>query len=299
MTEKKFKPMLAVACEDLSKISFPVLTSPKLDGVRCIIRDGVAMSRSMKPIPNQYVQELFGKEEYEGLDGELIVGEPTDPHCYNKTVSGVMSEHGRPDVTFWAFDVVPDDGKPFNERLSTVVDIEDQHSNGEMVMLHHQLSENEEALKEQEEKAVSQGFEGLMLRSIDGPYKQGRSTLKQGYLLKIKRFEDTEGVVTGYEELMHNDNEAKQNALGHTERSTAKAGKRPAGVLGALWVKSGKWDEEFHIGTGFTQADREQLWQEPDKLVGQVVKFKYQPSGELNKPRFPVFLGFRPEEDIS
>lgn len=298
MSEKNFKPMLAVACEDLSKINYPVLASPKLDGVRCIIRNGVAMSRSLKAIPNKHVQNLFGKEEYEGLDGELIVGEPTDPHCYNKTVSGVMSQQGQPDVAFWVFDRVPAiTDQQFHERLNDVVDIESEYSNGEVKFLIHDLIENKEALKDYEEKIVSEGYEGVMLRSIDGPYKLGRSTLKQGYLLKIKRFEDTEAVVTGYEELMHNDNEAKANALGHTERSTSKDGKRPAGALGALWLKSNKWDEEFHVGTGFTQVDREKLWQDIDKLIGQTVKFKYQPSGELNKPRFPVFLGFRPEED--
>lgn len=296
---KKFRPMLAVACEDIEKLNYPVLCSPKLDGIRCIIRDGVAMSRSMKPIPNQHVQCLFGKKEYEGLDGELIVGSPTDPHCYNKSVSGVMSRDGEPDVCFYVFDRVPKEGQEdtlFRERLQEAALVVNHHGVMMRSLLHDEIHTPEE-LSAFEEECVSEGYEGVMVRSPDGLYKQGRSTLKQGWLLKVKRFEDTEGVVVGYEELMHNANEEKKNALGYTERSTSKAGKKPMDMLGALWVKSDKWDEEFHIGTGFTEQMRKEFWKDKGSLKGRLVKFKYQPSGELNKPRFPVFLGFRPVED--
>ena len=71
------KPMLA-AKTDGKGLSYPLLASPKLDEVRALIINGVVMSRSFKPIPNAHVQELFGRPEYNGLDGELIVGSPTD-----------------------------------------------------------------------------------------------------------------------------------------------------------------------------------------------------------------------------
>jgi len=48
--------MLSATVEDTALLSYPLLASVKIDGVRCIIRDGVAMSRSMKPIPNASVQ---------------------------------------------------------------------------------------------------------------------------------------------------------------------------------------------------------------------------------------------------
>ena len=68
----KVKPLLA--CEvPLDEISFPVYASTKLDGVRALVIDGVVYSRSLKPIRNKHVQKLFGKKEYEGLDGELVV----------------------------------------------------------------------------------------------------------------------------------------------------------------------------------------------------------------------------------
>ena len=46
---KQIKPLLA--CEEpLDDVKFPVYVSTKLDGIRCLIIDGVAYSRSLKPI---------------------------------------------------------------------------------------------------------------------------------------------------------------------------------------------------------------------------------------------------------
>ncbi len=42
------KPMLSHTIEDTSKIKFPVLVSQKLDGIRCLIINGVAVSRNSK-----------------------------------------------------------------------------------------------------------------------------------------------------------------------------------------------------------------------------------------------------------
>ena len=99
---KPFRPMLADTATDISKLKFPLLVSPKLDGIRAIVIDGILMSRSLKPIPNRYVQNLFSRLP-NGTDGELILGNPTeDP--YRATVSAVMSEDGKPDVYFYVFD---------------------------------------------------------------------------------------------------------------------------------------------------------------------------------------------------
>jgi DNA ligase-1 len=85
-----FKPMLASPAPET--IKFPVLASPKLDGIRCIIRDGVAVSRNLKPIPNVYIQKsLAGLPP---LDGELIVGPPVGNDVWNRSNSGVMSRDG-------------------------------------------------------------------------------------------------------------------------------------------------------------------------------------------------------------
>ena len=86
-----FRPMLAGTHTDVAKLIFPLLASQKLDGLRATVQGGVLLSRSLKPLPNKYVQELFGKLP-EGLDGELVVGNPFAPDAFRKTTSLVMSD---------------------------------------------------------------------------------------------------------------------------------------------------------------------------------------------------------------
>ena len=109
-----FKPLLA-SDADLATLRFPVLASPKLDGIRAIVIDGVVMSRSLKPIPNKYVQSLFRGCEH--FDGELIVGEPISKTCYRDTVSHVMSHDKKDfDVGFHVFDHIALPDAPYVER---------------------------------------------------------------------------------------------------------------------------------------------------------------------------------------
>ena len=103
------KPMLAAKATDvqikkLFKEKGTLEASPKLDGIRCMIQNGMALSRSLKPIRNKYVQSLLGHKRFNGLDGELIIGEPTDKDVYRNTTSGIMKEEGEPNFTFWIFD---------------------------------------------------------------------------------------------------------------------------------------------------------------------------------------------------
>lgn len=287
------KPMLASAT-DGRNLRFPLLASPKLDGVRCLIIDGVAMSRSLKPIPNRYVQKLFGRKDYNGLDGELIVGLPNAHDAYRATTSGVMSEDGEPNVVFHIFDDFLIEA-PYKNRYE---EIYYGHEWGARVApLEHWLVENRDELEDYEVEYLTKGYEGLMLRDPEGPYKQGRSTEKEGWLLKMKRFQDSEAEIVDVVEFMHNDNEAKRNALGQLERSSHKANKRPGNKLGAIVAKDLNTGVVFEIGTGFTDAERVALWTNA-KLIGKIVKYRHQPTGVKDKPRFPVYQGFRDKRDM-
>lgn len=288
----RFKPMLAGKA-DLDNIKFPVMASPKLDGVRVIVYDGVVYSRNFKRIPNDHVQALFGRKECEGFDGELIVGDVTSDTVFQATTSGVMTGAGKPDVTLHAFDFIGSMSR-FKFRYEVLVGLANKLKHVKVVP--HVLIENIEELNAYEEECVAQGYEGIMIRDPQGKYKHGRSTTKEGGLLKIKRFEDDEAVVIGCEELMTNLNEQELDNLGHKVRSSKKEGLVPAGKLGALIVKH-KAFGEFKIGSGFTEDARIKLWRERDELKGRLAKFKYQPSGVKDKPRFPVFLGFRNKID--
>lgn len=291
----RFKPMLAGKA-DLDNIKFPVMASPKLDGVRVIVYDGVVYSRNFKRIPNDHVQALFGRKECHGFDGELIVGDVTSDTVFQATTSGVMTGAGRPDVMFHVFDDISVDDSFENRYHQLDARIRKECRGIKVVLVPHRLINNIKTLMDFEEKCVAQGFEGIMIRDPNGKYKHGRSTTKEGGLLKIKRFEDDEAVVIGCEELMTNLNEQELDNLGHKVRSSKKEGLVPAGKLGALIVKH-KTFGEFKIGSGFTEDARIKLWRERDELKGRLAKFKYQPSGVKDKPRFPVFLGFRNKID--
>ena len=292
----KFRPLLAVACEDITKLHYPVMCSLKLDGLRSIVLGGVVYSRSMKPIPSAAVQTLFGKEEYEGFDGELIYGDVYAENVFNLSTSFCMSKNvpdalNADEISFFVFDCVQD--APYTERISCAL----KATGKGVVPLPPVLINTPEELIEFEEGVLLKGGEGVMVRSLDGPYKQGRSTLKEGYLLKIKRFVDEEAVITGFDEKMHNTNEAKKDALGYTERSTSREGMVGANTLGALVVHSEKWGE-FRIGTGFDDKLRKEIWENRLEYLSGLAKFKYFATGVKISPRFPVFLGFRHEDDM-
>lgn len=283
-----FKPMLAGEV-DLAKLKYPCAASPKLDGCRAVVIDGVVMSRKLKPIPNRYVQSLFGKPEFEGYDGELICGSPTDPDLFRNTQSAVMSEDGEPDAFFLVFDNIRDTTLPWRERYKSLV------SANRVVKVPHRLVPSERELLALQDGWVSRGFEGVMVRAIEGRYKFGRSTTNEGLLLKLKTFCDAEFKVVGVQERMRNENEATIDELGHTKRSSHKENKVGRGDLGAL-VLEGPCGT-FTCGTGFTDSERASLWVDQQKLIGRWAKVKYFSGGMKDAPRFPVFLGFREEMD--
>lgn len=295
------KPMLA-APSDGNDLRYPIIGSPKLDGIRALIINGVVMSRSLKPIPNKHVQSLFGNSKLNGFDGELIVGDHTAKDVYQKSVSRIMSRDTQPDVRLFVFDDFdygcdPGFGKRFaglTRRFSEL-----PRTLKLTIQVHdHVRIPTKMDFDKWEDKYLAQGYEGIMLRDPNGVYKYGRSTLKEGLLLKVKRFVDSEAVIIGVTQLMHNTNEQTKNELGNSVRSSKKAGKVACSEIGSLVVRDIKSKVEFEIGTGFTAAQRSEFWGLQNQLIGKMVKYKSQPIGVKDKPRFPVFLGFRDVIDL-
>lgn len=295
----KFKPMLAEHA-DMTKIKFPVMASTKLDGIRAVVLNGKLLSRSLKPIKNKYTRSLFEKPEYEGLDGELIVGSPTDPKCFNKTTSGVMTEEGEPNVHYYVFDQIPEysgqpENTPFKSRFN---DLQESMPMEHVVLVQQKLVWNLPELEEFEKQCLKQGYEGVIIKDLNSPYKYGRSTLREGYMLKIKRYKDAEAKILSVEELLSNTNEATRDELGKVKRSNHKSGMVPQDTLGSLVVQDLKTGIQFNIGTGFDEELRDTLWKNKSRIIGKIVKYKYFDYGSIDKPRHPVFLGFRDEEDM-
>lgn len=290
-----FKPTLAVNA-DFAKIQYPVYASPKLDGIRCSIVGGKALSRTLKNIPNKAIFEWLSDESLEGLDGELIAGSPVSPTVYNETVSQVMShDKGMLGVAYYVFDLHNHPGDFAARNLALR---KHAHPTGHLPIIHLEQKwiANEDDMLAYEATKVEEGYEGIILRSPTAPYKFGRSTMKEQYLMKIKRFVDQDAEIIGVVEEMFNGNEAQTNELGRTKRSTSAAGLSGKGSMGALHVRDLVTGVDFHIGTGFTAADRAAMWATPP--IGELCKYKHFPVGQKDKPRHPVFIGLRSKIDI-
>jgi len=287
-----FKPMKGDQV-DLDKLVIPrqgLFVSPKIDGVRGVIKGGKVLSSTLKPMPNLYLQSLLSGSDYEGLDGELVVDEPNAKHVLHHTKSHVMSKD-KADyrVRLFAFDTITNPDWPYHRRRPQNT----QRAHVEIIEQHHVF--NMRDLLDIEQTYLDAGYEGVMIRDPHAPYKFGRSTMREGYLLKLKRFADAEFKIVGFEERMHNGNDAITNELGRTKRSSAKAGKTGRGDLGALILENTFGPGTFNVGTGFSDKQRADIWANRDKYLGQLAKVKYFTKGMIDTPLLPTFLDIRSE----
>jgi DNA ligase-1 len=285
----KIKPMLAATIKDLTQIQYPCWCTSKIDGIRCLIVDGEAKSRTLKPIPNKYIRQTLSRLLLDGVDGELVLKQQSN---FSSVSSAIMSEEGEPDFLYLVFDI-------FNSTasyLDRVNNLKIVHNN--IKVLKPTQINNSEELISFEHKCLSEGHEGVMIRN-NGPYKYGRSTVNEGYLMKLKKFMDSEATIIGVYEKLKNNNEPTKDNLGHTQRSSHKSNLQPMNTLGGFVVRDCKSGVEFKVGSGFTDAQRNNIWNtKHSSLVGSVIKYKTQSYGAKDKPRFPIFLGFRHSYDV-
>jgi DNA ligase 1 len=193
---QKLKPMLAGKATDeqiekLFESKSEMYASPKLDGIRCMIQDGEALSRSLKPIRNEFIQSILGNEMFDGLDGEIISGDPTADDVYRITTGNVMRATGKPDFTFWVFDTFLHP-YPYTGRQHEIYRIDPTGIHPNIKILPTVSVFNMKELQVYEQRCLGQGYEGVILRDPNGAYKHGRSTAKEGGLIKVKRFTDSE-----------------------------------------------------------------------------------------------------------
>lgn len=304
---QQIRPMLAAKFKDttpeveIPKMQFPVLCSPKIDGIRWMKpRGDFVRSRSWTPLPKKTLQEFMKSELFDWLDGEVVVGfDPTIPGIFNKSQSCIMTADDTQDFSLWVFDYwyYPDMG--FQRRLEiaqrAVEHCREVHGMN-VNFVEHRLAFNADDVFNLEQEAIEAGFEGLMFRDPSGRYKYGRSTLKQQGLVALKRFTDDEAEVIGFEPLERNLNEQTRNPFGLAKRSSHRSGKVADNLLGRLLVRHQRFGD-FAIGTGFDVETRQQIWDNQEAYRGKRVTFKYQGHGTIDKPRAPVFKGFRAEID--
>jgi DNA ligase-1 len=303
-----FKPMLAPNEDPMKlrdyfeRLRYPLACSPKLDGIRNIVKEEACKSRTYINLPSKQVQELFSC--YAELDGEIIVGAETDHDVYNRTQSHIMSkDKPAANISFRVFDCADEaiSNEPFTARLQHAKKLIQEYEMvynaaglvvGNVSLIPHTLCNSYEELITYEGENLELGYEGIMMRDPLGKYKHGRGTFNEGLIYKLKRFQDDEAVVLGFVEQLTNGNEKVRDNLGNAKRSTCKEGMTPADTMGKIVVDF--QGALLEVAPGAMKHDeRKWTWENQDLCVGKYIKFRHFPHGAKDMPRFPRFVGWR------
>ncbi|RUM92395.1 MAG: DNA ligase [Thiomicrospira sp.] len=236
--------------------------SEKLDGVRAKWNGKALISRGGHEIqaPNWFVE---GFPPFE-LDGELW----TKRQDFENVVSIVRQQ--QPDerwheVSYQIFEV-PNQAGNLMDRLAVLKDYLAEHSLPHVQIIPQTRIVSRVQLKSEFERLTEAGAEGLVLRAPNQLYETGRSD----QALKMKAYQGDECQVVGY-----------------------KPGKgKITGLVGALLCD---WHGKMRlsIGSGLSLQERKY----PPK-IGQWITFKYYGLTGSGKPRFPVFMRIRLDQDL-
>jgi DNA ligase-1 len=314
---KPYRPMLADDM-DLAKLKFPCGAQPKVDGVRLQVPFGQALGRPMKPHANRFTTARYSRDEFIGLDGEGVVGDWMADDACRATTSAFSTILGEPESDWYIFDLVNDHTRdlPYAKRYQAASEkVEWLHANGFpfVKLMPMEIVHSLEELLALEETWLTHGFEGAITRNLDAKHKQGRSTIREGGLLRLKRFYEAEAVIAGFEEALTNNNEAYVDERGFTKRSDHAENKEGAGRVGkllgvalqdAIDPRTGRVlfckGDKITIGPGNATHDELIDWfNNPHKILDQVVKYKFFPKGIKDKPRFPTFRTIRALSDLA
>lgn len=190
------KPMLAQSYKK-GKTKFPIYGQPKLNGVRCLAiltEQGqvTLLSRSGKQYIVDHIIEAFGILPAQDiiLDGEL--------YCHGMELNRIVAAVKKPNedtprLEYHVYDIVDSTSiqKYRTSNLITLIGSEEI-----IVNLGTLTIRNDEEVKNYHDMYIAQGYEGLILRDIEGKYEIG---VRSKNLLKVKEFKDEEFVILGAE----------------------------------------------------------------------------------------------------
>lgn len=299
------------------KIRFPCGIQPKIDGVRGYYPITHLLARSNKVFRNKHTQALFSNPIYQYLDGEFAAERETHPRLCSLTTSATSTHNSTPYLLWHLFDYLHPlvVNLPYELRYAALVEhhkrLEAQGITNLRVIPMVVVYSLEELLH-YEQIWLNAGYEGLIIRDLKGMHKQGRSTVKQMGLLRIKRFIDFEFIVRRITEGQTNLNEATTNERGHTTRSSHQENMVPNGMVGNLIgdVVKDVLDPQTKkvllvrnqivtISPGeMDHGDRQMYFKNQHLLIDQIGKAKFFPKGHKDQPRFPIWQGLRSAEDM-
>ena len=269
-----FLPMLAHRFDKhASKIKYPAYVQPKLDGVRCLAKklngDVVLWSRSGKVFdtPSLIKSELTNTlEEGQVLDGELYA----HGWDFQRIIRAVKKYRDDTDLLeYHVYDRPTGESTSFESRF---VQYDKSLFSGTVnikAVPTHPIQDLEE-LNIFEQHYVSLGYEGIVVRNADGPYKFKHRSYD---LQKVKRFEDAEFVIVG-------GRQGIGRALGQV-----------------IFTCTNENGLEFDVRPTGTDEERKNMWTKLDEYIGQHLTVKFQGRTLDNLPRFPVGLSVRPNWD--
>jgi len=305
----KFKPMKPDNKDWVPanvEANLPLLGFTKVDGIRTAINDGVALSNSLKPLPNKQLQAFV--QEYahklQGWDMEVGVGPMTDEFFFKKSHGFCMKADREADFHLYVFDKWDIPTTPYVERIGLLEQLQMEFQIPRVTILPFRVLPTMDEVDSFVEDLLEEGHEGAIYRRPDRPYKYGRATPKCGGMYKRKSRVDTEVTIVGFNELMINNNPKATNELGRTQRSTHQENLVPGGTLGSIDVEGFFEDGRpfacrIGVFSGFTKEDLQNIWDKRDRFAGELMKIKYMGVGSDQAPRTPVALGFRNKIDMS
>ena len=280
----------------------PMWLFDKVDGIRgSTPRFHGVLSRTGIPLPSVQVQREFGL--LKGVDGEVTAGGPYNtPGIYNLSQSHVMSANKPTDILeFSLFDCILEEvfDEPYYRRYERLQKVAADFGHPGVRVLEYTEVESLEELLAYEERALANGFEGIIARSPVGRYKNGRCTMREQNGYKVKRFTDKEGKIVGFYEAMTNTNELRESEIGYAKRSTDKEGLVPAGTLGGFLVDFEDGSPVERVGPGaFTHAQRQHIWDNREQYLGQLLKVRCFDHGAKERSRQARAIGFRSRMDL-
>ena len=273
-------PMLAKTYrKDGDKIAFPAYAQPKLDGHRCIaVVDGrgrcTLWTRKRKPyasVPHivRAVEALGLKDVV--LDGELYANAFHDRfEELAHLVRQGEPEEGHQAVEYHVFDLQGDEGFGRRyERLQKLL----AHARKPIVLVDTCRVDGESALLSAFEDYRALGYEGAMVRNVQGAY-EAHPTHRSSDLQKIKTFDDAEWPIVGIKE-------GKGKLAGH-----------------AIFTCRTEDGSTFDVKLAGDSSALRDYFENPDKAIGKLLTVQYQGlTGKSGVPRFPV--GLRLREDAA
>lgn len=314
----RIKPQLAEDA-NLDAVIFPCGVQPKIDGVRAMDLDGTLTGRSLDPFEGFGITDYFSGL-FTGGDGEMTLGDkPNSDERLCSLTTGAMGRFNdvteMADLHWWLFDLVEEDtvNLPYGQRYDKLTYAVGVANHKRIHLVPMEIAHNRAELNAIIARFFTEGYEGAIIRNLNAKYKEGRATKKNQELWRVKSWADFEILVTGITEGQVNQNEAKKNTLGRTERSSAKDGMVPNGQVGSI---QGTLISDVHCpitgkllfkkglpitaGSGnMTVKEAIDYWQNPHKIVKHFAKIKHMTHGVKDLPRFPTYMSHRLKADMS